>query len=50
MTVLFPDDGTFCVAIDVKLALEEVALSPLLVQVTINCHNTVVPKAGAVAQ
>jgi hypothetical protein len=47
--VLFPVEGTFCVDTEVKLAVVEFELIPLLVQVTINFHTTVVPKLGAVA-
>jgi hypothetical protein len=47
--VLFPVVGIFCVETEVKLAVVEVALIPLLVHVTINFHITVEPKLGAVA-
>ena len=49
VTVLFPEEGMFCEETDVKLDVVEFELIPLLVQVTINFHTTVVPKLGAVA-
>lgn len=48
-TVLLPVEGMFCVETEVKVPFEEVPLCPLLVQVTIKCHKTVLPNAGAVA-
>ena len=49
VTVLLPVVGMFCIEAGVKVAEFEVALCPLLVHVTIKCHNTFVPNAGAVA-
>ena len=49
-TELFPDAGTFCIEVELKVPLVEVADCPEAEQVIIKCHCTTVPAGeGAVA-